>query len=350
MDDLSNWYVRLSRAGSGRATSAPTSARPTTRSGTRCVQALRCVAPVMPFLADELWQNLVRGVCPDAPDSVHLAGYPEVHGRRSPTPSCVAAMGSVRAVVGLGRERPQRRRRQAPPAAAPADRRHRRPRRRRQIAEHVDLVAAELGVKEVRLASSSGGVRGGGGDAEPAGARPQVRPRPGHDPRPSAGRRVQRPRRPRRRRRLDARARRVRAADAGAGGICGRGRRRLRGGARHRGDAASCAWRGWRGMRSATSTSCAGSADSTSATGSGSPTRSTSRCRRRSRRMATGSPAKCSPSTSKPATTGSSSEFVRTAPRCLTPVGCRVVAGMPGAWLRVGVFTNLRRLEHSNGS
>ena len=40
----------------------------------------------MPFLADDLWQNLVRGACADAPESVHLSSYPEVNagpGRRA---------------------------------------------------------------------------------------------------------------------------------------------------------------------------------------------------------------------------------------------------------------------------
>ena len=53
----------------------------------------------MPFLADEMWQNLVRRPCPDAPDSVHLAGYPAEH----PTlidAALVAEMASVRTVVG----------------------------------------------------------------------------------------------------------------------------------------------------------------------------------------------------------------------------------------------------------
>jgi isoleucyl-tRNA synthetase len=65
------------------------------------VQVTRCVAPVMPFLADELWQNLVRRPCPDAPDSVHLFSYPTEH------PMLVDAalmdeMASVRIAVRLG--------------------------------------------------------------------------------------------------------------------------------------------------------------------------------------------------------------------------------------------------------
>ena len=153
--DLSNWYVRLSRARFWKTRRRrPTSPRPTTTLWYALVQGIRCVAPVMPFLADELWQNLVRGVCPDAPASVHLAGYPRST-RRWPTPRCGGRDGDVRTVVALGHSarndagiklrQPLARRRWSPPT----------PRRRDHIEAHAELVAAELGVKEVRLADSS---------------------------------------------------------------------------------------------------------------------------------------------------------------------------------------------------
>ena len=41
------------------------------------MQAVRVISPVMPFLAEELWQRLVRDVAEGAPDSVFLAGWPE---------------------------------------------------------------------------------------------------------------------------------------------------------------------------------------------------------------------------------------------------------------------------------
>jgi isoleucyl-tRNA synthetase len=108
----------------------------------------------MPFLADELWQNLVRRVCPDAPSSVHLAGYPGEHPMLRDD-ELVAEMASVRSVVRLGRE-----------ARSGAKVKLRQPlsevivatddvRRREHVARHVDLVGNELGVKRVRLATSA---------------------------------------------------------------------------------------------------------------------------------------------------------------------------------------------------
>ena len=67
------------------------------------VQLMRCVAPVMPFLADELWQNLVRGVCRRrARQRAPGSGYPAVHPTLADD-ALVAEMDSVRTVVELGR-------------------------------------------------------------------------------------------------------------------------------------------------------------------------------------------------------------------------------------------------------
>jgi isoleucyl-tRNA synthetase len=58
------------------------------------------VAPVMPFLADHLWSALVPRR-PDAPGSVHLAGWPDPSG---PDSALLDEMAAVRRVVELGRQ------------------------------------------------------------------------------------------------------------------------------------------------------------------------------------------------------------------------------------------------------
>src|SRR6187200_699729 len=70
-EDVSRWYIRRSRRRFWDGDEV----------GLRTlwhalVQSLRVIAPVMPFLAEHLWQTLVRDVCADAPTSVHLAGWP----------------------------------------------------------------------------------------------------------------------------------------------------------------------------------------------------------------------------------------------------------------------------------
>src|SRR5205807_1759312 len=68
VDDLSNWYIRRSRR---RFWDGDDAALRTLWYA--LVQTLRVLAPVMPFLTDHLWRNLVL----DGPESVHLAPWPE---------------------------------------------------------------------------------------------------------------------------------------------------------------------------------------------------------------------------------------------------------------------------------
>ena len=108
----------------------------------------------MPFLADELWQNLVRGVCDEAPDCVHHSGYPAVHPMLA-NDALVAEMDSVRTVVELGRRARDAasvnlRQPLATLAVATDD-----PEKRARIERHAGLIAAELSVKEVRAATSA---------------------------------------------------------------------------------------------------------------------------------------------------------------------------------------------------
>ena len=66
------------------------------------VQCLRVMGPVTPFMADEMWENLVAHACgPDAPASVHLAGYPAVDASRIAA-GLLAPMADVRAIAELG--------------------------------------------------------------------------------------------------------------------------------------------------------------------------------------------------------------------------------------------------------
>jgi isoleucyl-tRNA synthetase len=95
LDDLSNWYIRTSRR---RFWDGDEVALRILWHG--IVQSLVVVSPVLPFLAEHLWQVLVRNQCEGAPDSVFLAGWPEADAADDAT---LAAMAEVRRVVDLGR-------------------------------------------------------------------------------------------------------------------------------------------------------------------------------------------------------------------------------------------------------
>ena len=96
-EDLSNWYVRRSRP---RFWEGDRAAFATLHHA--LVQCLRLMGPVTPFLADEMWQNLVANGCgADAPGSVHLAGYPEADEARIAA-GLLSPMADVRAICELG--------------------------------------------------------------------------------------------------------------------------------------------------------------------------------------------------------------------------------------------------------
>src|SRR5206468_3232281 len=92
VDDLSNWYIRRSRP---RFWDGEEAALATLWYA--LVQTLRVIAPIMPFLADHLWRNLVL----DGPESVHLAPWPEV---AEPDTALLDELAAVRRVVTLAHQ------------------------------------------------------------------------------------------------------------------------------------------------------------------------------------------------------------------------------------------------------
>lgn len=77
VDDLSKWYLRRSRRRywKSEADADKDAAYATLHEALTTVAYL--LAPTMPFLAEELYQTLVRPGNADAPESVHMADWPE---------------------------------------------------------------------------------------------------------------------------------------------------------------------------------------------------------------------------------------------------------------------------------
>lgn len=72
-EEFSNWYLRRSRR---RFWASDNEAYQTLY--TVLTTVIRVMAPSLPFLTEEIYQNLVRSVDPEAPESVHLTTYPKV--------------------------------------------------------------------------------------------------------------------------------------------------------------------------------------------------------------------------------------------------------------------------------
>ena len=100
--DLSNWYVRRNRRRfwKGELDADKRAAYGTLHEVLATLTPL--LAPFVPHVADAIWDNLVAAVDAGAPDSVHLADFPErVPGRADPPVD--AAVELARRAVALGR-------------------------------------------------------------------------------------------------------------------------------------------------------------------------------------------------------------------------------------------------------
>jgi isoleucyl-tRNA synthetase len=149
VEELSNWYVRLSRR---RFWEGDQAAFATLR---HCLlETAALLAPFVPFLADEIHLNLAGGEAEDLaglPDSVHLRDFPQPDPALA-DPSLEGAMEAVRLTVELGRA-----------ARAQAKAKMRQPLRRavivandaerEAISARGEMVKAELNVKELDFVS-----------------------------------------------------------------------------------------------------------------------------------------------------------------------------------------------------
>jgi isoleucyl-tRNA synthetase len=75
-DLLSNWYVRRSRRRFWKSENDTDKLSAYNTLYQALVTVAKLMAPFTPFIADEIYRNLVGGVDGSAPDSVHLADYP----------------------------------------------------------------------------------------------------------------------------------------------------------------------------------------------------------------------------------------------------------------------------------
>jgi isoleucyl-tRNA synthetase len=102
LEDLSNWYVRLSRARfwKGDMDADKMAAYSTLREV--LLATTKAMAPVAPFLSEAIYGRLHGGSDDDAPSSVHLCAFPEVT-LPAIDRKLESAMGIARSVVVLGR-------------------------------------------------------------------------------------------------------------------------------------------------------------------------------------------------------------------------------------------------------
>ena len=153
VDELSNWYVRRSRRRFWKSESDTDKVAAYLTLYECLVTLAQLLAPYMPFMAEELHQNLVGERYADAPESVHLCDWPEADAALIDE-DLSFRMGVARKAVNLGRS-----------ARMAAQLKVRQPlatalvscdaRRRAALESLSDVVTEELNVKELAFVDSA---------------------------------------------------------------------------------------------------------------------------------------------------------------------------------------------------
>ena len=102
VDDMSNWYVRRSRERFWAKGMEQDKINAYMTLYTALVTVSKVAAPMIPFMTEQIYQNLVRSVDKTAPESIHLCDYPVVNEDYIDT-ELEANMENVLKLVVMGR-------------------------------------------------------------------------------------------------------------------------------------------------------------------------------------------------------------------------------------------------------
>ena len=153
VDEMSNWYVRRGRERYWVQGLSQNKIDAYMVLYTALVTVCKAAAPMIPFMTEEIYQNLVRSVDKNAPESIHLCDYPAVNEAWIDR-DLEAAMDEVLSVVVLGRA-----------ARNGANIKNRQPLANITVVtdkvlgkEYTDIIRDELNVKEVIFTDSASGL------------------------------------------------------------------------------------------------------------------------------------------------------------------------------------------------
>ena len=98
LEDLSRWYIQLIRPRTWTEANDPDKLAAYCVLYEVYVTLTKLISPFMPYLAEEMYQNLVRNVDPQALESVHMCDWPQVN-ETYLDPELETAMETVRSIV-----------------------------------------------------------------------------------------------------------------------------------------------------------------------------------------------------------------------------------------------------------
>ncbi len=148
VDEMSNWYVRRSRERFWAKGMEQDKINAYMTLYTALVTISKAAAPMIPFMTEDIYQNLVRSIDKDAPESIHLCDFPEVK-EEWISKELEADMEELLKIVVLGRA-----------ARNTANIKNRQPignmfvkAEKEMDTFFTDIIADELNVKEVKFAN-----------------------------------------------------------------------------------------------------------------------------------------------------------------------------------------------------
>lgn len=148
IEDLSTWYVRRNRRRFWKSAEDKDKAAAYYTLYQCLTTVIKLVAPIMPFITEDIYQNLVRRCDQIAPESVHLCFYPTVD-ERLINQELEKQMKAVRMLVSLGhaaREKAQIKVRQPLPLMAVVIKNQQNP---EEFKPYLDIVKDELNIREI---------------------------------------------------------------------------------------------------------------------------------------------------------------------------------------------------------
>ncbi len=102
VDEMSNWYVRRSRERFWAKGMEQDKINAYMTLYTALVTISKAAAPMIPFMTEDIYQNLVRSIDASAPESIHLCDFPAVD-EKMIDPALEEAMEDVLEAVVMGR-------------------------------------------------------------------------------------------------------------------------------------------------------------------------------------------------------------------------------------------------------
>ncbi len=155
VDTLSKWYLRRSRRRFWKSESDTDKETAYSTLYTALTTLSKLLAPTMPFMAEELYQNLVCSVDKEAPESVHLADWP-AYDEALIDETLNADMRLVMRLASLGHSARNQAAIKVRQPLAEAAFSVGSQKEVRALEEYADLLADELNVKKVSALSSVG--------------------------------------------------------------------------------------------------------------------------------------------------------------------------------------------------